>query len=71
METLFMVLSLNKQREPSEDDWPLQGFFKVSQILAEFFIMILFHGVKNIKFLKNFWGKFHQSLIAYNTVCSS
>ena len=43
METLFMVLSLNIQREPSEDDWPLQGFFKVSQILAEFFIMILFH----------------------------
>ena len=44
METLFMVLSLNVRREPSEDDWPLQGFFKVSQILAEFFIMILFHG---------------------------
>ena len=71
METLFVLLSLNIQREPSKDNWPLQGFFKVSQILAEFSIMILFHGVKNIKFLKNFGGKFHQLLIAYNTVCSS
>ena len=62
METLFMVLSLNIQREPSEDDWPLQGFFKVSQILAEFFIMILFHRCEEYQVSQELWGQISASV---------